>query len=561
MKLPAIAVVIWLALLLLPHSTTAQSSASALPAITLYTNARIYTNDPAMPWAEAMAVRDEQILAIVTGNEIRAVATKDSIVIDLHGRFVMPGFNDAHVHLSLAGQDLLGVQIAGVPSITEMQQRVNAAVAQHKDGDWITGMGWHQEQWPDKNLPTRQQLDAVSPRNPVLLYHLSGHIAIANSFALKLAGITKDTPNPTAGLIERDASQEPTGILKEDAAMNLVASHIPPPSMAQRRRGIELTVADAARSVVTSVQDNSDWDDFLVFRELKKEGKLTVRITEWLWYDFPLETLLARRRDGGTTDPWLKTGAIKLVDDGAIGTRTGALLAPYSDEPGNSGFLILPPDELRKRAIEWDKAGFQLAFHAIGDRATRVVLDAFQAVAKANGPRDRRDRVEHAWVVAPEDLSRFGKLNVIASIQPASNSMFSRWAVDRVGPERAKGLNAVASMLKDGVHLAFGTDYEEEPFNPMRGLFACVTRESLDDGPKTVWQPEQRLPLADCIRAYTSGSAYAEFEDGKKGELKAGEYADFVVLSEDITRISPPDYLKTEVLETVVGGRLVFQKM
>jgi len=341
--------------------------------------------------------------------------------------------------------------------------------------------------------------------------------------------------------------------------MQLVASHIPPPSAQQRRRGIELTIADAARSGVTSVQDNSDWEDFLIFRQLKVEGKLTVRITEWLWYDFPLKTLEDRRLEGGTTDPWLKTGAIKLVEDGAIGPRTGALLAPYSDDPGNTGILILPPEELSARAIEWDRAGFQLAFHATGDRGTRVVLDAFEAAAKANGPRDRRDRVEHAWVVAHEDISRFGQLEVIASIQPASNSMFSRWAVARVGPERAEGLNAVASMLKNGVHLAFGTDYEEEPFDPMRGLFACVTRESLDDDTKTVWQPEQKLSLAECIHAYTSGSAYAEFEDGKKGELRAGECADFVVLSNDLTRISPADYLKTKVLRTVVGGRTVYR--
>ena len=451
------------------------------------------------------------------------------------------------------------MQLAGVPSIADLQRRVKEAAAGHKAGERITGIGWHQEKWPDKKLPSRLQLDSITPQNPVLLYHQSGHIAIANSFALRLAGVTKDTPNPTAGQIEHDESGEPTGILKEDAAMQLVASHIPPPSMAQRRRGIELTIADAARSGVTSVQDNSDWEDFLVFRQLKDEGKLTVRITEWLWYDFPLTTLEDRRREGGTTDPWLKTGAIKLVEDGAIGTHTGALLAPYSDEPGNAGMLIVPPDELRARTIEWDRAGFQLAFHATGDRGTRVALDAFEAAAKVNGPRDRRDRVEHAWVVAPEDILRFGQLGVIASIQPASNSMFSRWAVEHVGSERAKGLNAVASMLKSGVHLAFGTDYEEEPFDPMRGLFACVTRESLDGGPKAVWQPEQRLPLAECIRAYTSGSAYAEFEDGQKGELRVGELADFVVLSNDITRIQPADYLRTKILQTIVGGRTVYR--
>jgi predicted amidohydrolase YtcJ len=559
MKVPFALRQINLVPLVLLTAISVQPACAAPAATVLYTDARIYTNDPAMPWAEALAVRDEKILVVGSAKEVRATAGRDSVVVDLKGRFVLPGFNDAHVHLSLAGQDLLGVQLAEVPSIAAMQRRVKEAVSHHKAGEWITGIGWHQEKWPDKKFPSRQQLDVVAPKNPVLLYHQSGHIAIANSFALEFAGVTKDTPNPKAGQIEHDESGEPTGILKEDAAMQLVASHIPSPSMEQRRRGIELTIADAARSGVTSVQDNSDWEDFLIFRQLKQEGRLTVRITEWLWYDFPLKTLEDRRREGGTTDPWLKTGAVKLVEDGAIGPRTGALLAPYADDPGNTGILILPPEELNARAIEWDRAGFQLAFHATGDRGTRVALNAFQAAAKANGPRDRRDRVEHAWVVAPEDIPRFGQLQVIASIQPASNSMFSRWAVERVGPERAKGLNAVASMLKNGVHLAYGTDYEEEPFDPMRGLFACVTRESLDGGPKVVWQPEQRLPLADCIHAYTSGSAYAEFEDGKKGELRAGEYADFVVLSNDITKIAPAEYLKTKVLRTVVGGRTVYQ--
>jgi predicted amidohydrolase YtcJ len=554
----------WLFPLALFSSAAQTSSTNPPPAIvtTLYSNARIYTNDPGKPWADTLAVRDEKILAVGTEREVLAMTGEKLIIVDLGGRFVMPGFNDAHVHLGLAGQDfLLGIPIMNVPSLAELQQRVKEAATKRTEGEWITGFGWDQEKWVRKEFPTRQQLDAVSPKNPVLLENLSGHAKIANSLALKLAGVTKDTPDPPGGKIERDATGEPTGILKEDPAMNLVAALIPPPTMEQRRRGIEFTVADATRSGVTSVQDNSDWEDFLVFRQLKNERKLTVRITEWLWYDFPLETLEARRREGGTMDPWLKTGAIKFVADGALRPRSAALLAPYSDEPSNSGFLILQPEELRERAIAWDKAGFQLAFHAVGDRGTRVVLDVFEAVANANGPRDRRDRVEHAWVVAPEDFPRFAKLNVIASMQPASTSSNDgRWSVQRVGPIRAKGVDAVGTMLKNGVHVALGTDYNGEPFNPMRGLFACVTRESLDDGPKSIWQPEERLTLADCIRAYTSGSAYAEFEDGKKGELKTGEYADFVVLSNDLTKVPPAEYLKTEVLVTVVGGHVMYQK-
>jgi len=371
--------------------------------------------------------------------------------------------------------------------------------------------------------------------------------------------VSKATPNPAGGEIERDAAGDLTGMLKEDPAMALVEKKIPPPTPSQRRKGIELVLADAAKNGVTSVQDNSAWEDFLVYRDLQKEGRLTVRITEWLPFQAPLERLEAMRREGGTTDPWLRTGALKMVTDGALGSRTAAMLAPYSDEPGSRGIFILAPDELRKLAIERDRAGFQLAFHAIGDRANRVALDVFEAVAKTNGPRDRRDRIEHAQVVAPEDIPRFGQLSVIASMQPSHETTDMRWAEQRVGPERAKGAYAWASLQKSGARLAFGTDYDVEPLSPLRGLYACVTRELPGGGPAGGWQPQEKISLAGCIRAYTSGSAFAEFADGKKGEIKEGEYADFVVLSEDLTKIPPSQYTKTRVLRTVAGGRTVFQ--
>jgi len=536
---------------------TSQAS-NATTAVTIYRNGRIYTNDPASPWAEAMLVRGEEILAVGDDDEVSALADAGAKAVDLEKHFVMPGFNDAHVHIAGAGEDWIAVRLNGVKNVAELQKRLAEGAAQHKGGEWIRGSGWDHTFWPDKKFPNRQQLDEVSPKNPVMLTHISGHVAVANSLALQLAGINKTTPNPAGGEIERDAAGEATGMLKEGAAMGLVDSKIPPPSMEQRRRGIELALADVAQHGVTSVQDNSAWEDFLTYRAIKNDGKLSVRITEWLPFAAPLGKLEQMRRDGGTTDPWLRTGALKMVTDGALGSRTAAMLAPYSDDPSTSGIMTMEPEKLRALAIERDKAGFQLNFHAIGDRANRVALDVFEAAAKANGPRDRRDRIEHAQVVAASDFPRFARLQVIASMQPSHQTSDMRWAEQRVGPERIKGAYAWATMEKFGIRLAFGTDYDVEPIAPFRGLYACVTRELPTGGPQGGWQPQEKISLDDCIRAYTGGSAYGEFMEGKKGELKAGEFADFIVLSKDLTKVEPNEYLGTKVLRTVVGGRTVY---
>ena len=539
-----------------PDKTKQVSDASAT--VTIYRNGRIYTNDPAAPWAAALLVRGEEILAVGDDDEVSALADAGAQAVDLEKHFVMPGFNDAHVHLGGAGEDWIAVRLNGVKSVAELQKRLAESVAQHKDGEWIRGSGWDHTFWPDKRFPNRQQLDEVASKNPVILTHISGHVAVANSLALQLAGISKATANPAGGEIERDAAGEPTGMLKEGAAMGLVDSKIPPPSMEQRRRGIELALADVAQHGVTSVQDNSAWEDFLTFRAIRHDGKLTVRITEWLPFAAPLVKLEQMRRDGGTSDPWLRTGALKMVTDGALGSRTAAMLAPYSDDPATSGIMTMEPEKLRALAIERDKAGFQLNFHAIGDRANRVALDVFEAAGKANGPRDRRDRIEHAQVVAASDFPRFARLQVIASMQPSHETSDMRWAEQRVGPDRVKGAYAWATMEKFGIRLAFGTDYDVEPITPFRGLYACVTRELPSGGPQGGWQPQEKISLDDCIRAYTSGSAYGEFMEGKKGELKAGEFADFIVLSKDLTKVAPSEYGGTKVLRTVVGGRTVY---
>jgi predicted amidohydrolase YtcJ len=395
------------------------------------------------------------------------------------------------------------------------------------------------------------------------------HVAIANSLALKIAGVSKDTAEPASGHIVRDPrTNEPTGLLQEGGARNLAFSHIAAPSSAERRRGIELVLADAARNGITSLQDCSyleitrdaaySKENFLIYQQLRKEGKLTARITEWLDFTLPLPKLEALRSDWGSTDPWLKTGALKAYLDGSLGSRTAAMLAPYSDAPGTSGLLQMDEAKLVPMAIERDRAGFQIAFHAIGDRANHVALDTFAAVVAANGPRDRRDRVEHAQVVAPEDFARFGQLEIVASMQPSHLLDDERWASDRLGPERARGAYAWRTMQQNGVHLAFGTDHPVEPLNPLRGIYACVTRE-LPQGSAS-WQLQESLPIKDCLRAYTARSAYAEFEEKRKGTVAPGMFADLVGYTADLNKVPARDLLTTKVKMTIAGGRIVFQQ-
>ena len=533
--------------------------AAAEPPSLLLINGVIYTGDAARPRVGAVAILGESIVAIGSTQELRQLAGPGTRIVDLHGRFAMPGFNDAHIHLASGGQAKLAVELEGARSLAEVQQRIRSRLGEYGANEWITGRGWDHTLWPVQKFPTRQDLDAVSRSHPMVFRRIDGHVAVANSLALRLAGITKGTKDPPGGSIERDAAGEPTGMLKENA-MGLVSEKVPPPNASQQRRGILLALADAAACGVTSLQDNSTWEDFLVYEQLKKEGKLTARITEWLPFLEPLPHLEEMRRRGGTSDPWLRTGVLKMVVDGSLGSRTAAMLAPYSDDPSSRGILRIGPEELKQMSVERDKAGFQLAFHAIGDRANRVALDAFAAVRAANGPRDRRDRIEHAQVVAPEDLGRFVELGVIASMQPVHQSTDMRWAEERLGPARLGGAYAWHSLLARGVPLAFGTDYPVESVNPMRGLYACVTRELPGGGPPGGWQPQEKVSLDECIRAYTAGSAYAEFEEGKKGQILPGQLADIIVLSADVTRISPREIFNTEVLQTFVGGRLVYEK-
>jgi predicted amidohydrolase YtcJ len=533
---------------------------SGAPADLAILNGVIYTGDSVKPRVEAIACRGEKIIATGTTAEIRKLVDAKTHVIDLHGGFAMPGFNDAHLHLGSAAQAKLTVNLEGAKSLAEFQKRIRERVATSKPGEWITGRGWDHTLWSPANFPTRRDLDSISTDHPMLFTHISGHVAVANSKALELAGITAATANPPGGEIEHDAQGQPDGMLKEGSAYGMVSRKIPGDTAEQRRKGIELALAEVAKYGVTSMQDNSSWQDFLAYGELKKNGKLTARITEWLPFDLPLERLQQMRTEGGTTDPWLKTGALKGFMDGALGTGTAALLAPYSDDAKTSGIIESHPDDLNKMSIERDKAGFQIAFHAIGDRGNRVALDAFAAVVATNGARDRRDRIEHAQIVAPEDFARFASLKVIASMQPSHETTDMRWAEKRLGPERIKGAYAWKTMLDHGVKLAFGTDWPVEVINPMRGIHACVTRQLPDGTPAGGWQPQEKISMDECISAYTVGAAYAEFEEGKKGQLMQGQFADVIVLSGDVTKIPAGDILNVKVLNTIVGGRVVYRQ-
>ena len=557
-----------------------------IPADLVLTNGIISTMDENHPRASMIAIRGESIIAVAynisdavkseQAAEVQALIGPNTRVIDLGGKFAMPGFNDAHIHLFGAAYAKLQIDFTGVKSIPEFQDRIRARLKDYKPGEWILGRGWDHTLWPGKKFPARQDLDSVSTDHPMVFGRLDGHVAIANSRALKIAGVTRATPDPPGGHIERDASSgEPTGML-EESAMSLVYGRIPRYSMEQRRRAVQLVMDEAVQYGVTSVQDNSvmdaddaanyGWQNFLVLDQLKREGKLKFHVTEWLPFLAPVSRLEEMRRFGGSStpenpgDPWLKTGQAKLIMDGSLGSRTAAMLAPYSDDPSTSGILEIEPDRLKQMAIERDRAGFQLGFHAIGDRANRVALDTFAAVLEANGPRDRRDRVEHAQVVEAVDFTRFGKLNVIASMQPAHLLDDERWATDRLGPERSRGAYAWHTMERNGVPLAFGTDYPVVPINPLRGIYACVTRQLTDGMPKRGWQPQERLRAKDCFRAYTVGSAFAQFEEQRKGTIAPGMLADIVVYPKDLNETKPSEILTISVVMTIVGGKIVYQQ-
>lgn len=506
--------------------------------------------------AQALAIANGKVIAAGSNEEIQRLKGPQTQVIDLGGRFVMPGFNDAHTHLASAGFEKLNVNLVGTKSLEEMEQRIAARAKTAGPGEWVLGEGWDHTLWPSQKLPTRQDIDAVTGDHPAIFTRVDGHIAVANTAALKAAGITAQTADPHGGKIDHDDNGEPTGILRE-TAQGAVRSKIPKPTPEQRRRGLELALQDAAQWGITSAQDNSEWDDFLIYEQLEKEGKLTLRLAEWLPFDAPVDELRQKREHHSAADSLLHTTMLKGFMDGSLGSRTAAMLAPYSDDAKNSGLPRYEPDALNQKAAERAVAGFQLGFHAIGDRGARMALNAFALAQQKSGKRDFRFRIEHAQVIAPEDFGKFKDLGVIASMQPNHLLTDMNWAEGRIGAARAKSSYAWKQFLDDGVVLAFGTDYPVEPITPFRGIYAAVTRKN-EAGTKEYF-PEQKLTIQQAIAAYTTGSAYAEFEENNKGILAPGMLADFVVLDRDITKVDPPEILKTKVLLTVVGGKTVYQ--
>ena len=527
----------------------------------IVSNARIWTVNAQQPEAEALAIIGERIVAVGSDKQIATWRGPSTKVIDARGKRVLPGFNDAHLHFVQAGLQLDQVQLTDARSPEEFAARIAAQARKQREGEWVLGGDWDEQNWNPPRLPTRELIDAATPSTPVFVNRHDGHEALANSQALKLAGITAQTKAPPGGEIVRDARGEPTGVLK-DAAMDLVDKVVPQPTPEQRRTAAKRALAHAASLGVTSVQHmNPERGDVAAYAWLAERGELTARI-----YNAPMETSwedqarIGLRRAFGST--FLRLGAVKGYADGSLGSATAWFFEPFLDAAGN-GLVSAEMQDLkafRARLIGADAAGLQLCIHAIGDQAISSVLDTFSEIEKTNGARERRWRIEHLQHVAPKDFERLERLSVVASMQPYHAIDDGQWAERRIGPERAKTTYAFRTLLDRGVRLAFGTDWSVAPLNPLLGLFAAVTRETLDGKHPGGWVPEQKITLAEAVEAYTLGSAFAEFQEKDKGTLAPGKLADLVVLSADIFRIDPHALRDAKVDLTMVGGKIVFQR-
>jgi predicted amidohydrolase YtcJ len=510
------------------------------------------------PPATAIAVKDGRVAAAGSDADVQSLIGPSTRVVDLHGRLVVPGFNDAHVHFLSGGFGLLSVDLRDARDEQDFVRRIAEHARTLPKGTWIQEGNWDHEAWPSRTLPTRQLIDAATPDHPVFVQRLDGHMALANSLALRLAGVTSASRDPEGGTIVRDAAGEPTGILKDNAA-ELVTHAIPEPSREMNLRAARAALKEAARFGVTTIQDNSSVDALRTYQDLRERGELTARFYVWR-YISAREPLEKAGLTTGLGDEWIRLGALKILSDGSMGSGTAAFFDPYTDDPRTSGLLLYPVPELERLIREADAAGFQLAVHAIGDRANSLVLDAFEKAAAANPPRERRFRIEHAQVVRKADLARYKRLGVIASIQPSHGIDDMRWAERRIGKDRARDSYNVRSFIAAGIPVAFGTDWFVEPLDPRLGLYAAVTREFPEGGPAGGWLPEEKIGLEEALDLYTRGSAYAELAEKEKGTLAPGLLADLVVFAADLFRIPPRQILTTPVDFTVVGGRVVFDR-
>lgn len=549
------------AILLLFMGLDQNAAAQQRPAAdVIITNANVWTVDRNHPTAQAVAILGDRIAAVGSSEEMDAWRGPQTRMIDAAGKLLLPGFDDAHVHFVPGGFQLDQVQLTDARTREEFVRRIAVQARKLRKGEWILGGDWDEQNWSPPELPAHDWIDAVTPDNPVFVERHDGHESLANALAMKLAGITAATKSPAGGEIVRDAQGNPTGIFK-DAAQGLFARAIPVPTQQARVRAARRALDYAASLGVTSVQDmDPEYADIEAYSILQERGELTARI-----YAAPLETHWQDQAKIGIRHSFgsdlLRIGAVKGFADGSLGSTTAYFFEPYVDAPNTHGLLsdeMQPISGMRQRLTAADKAGLQICIHAIGDQAISIVLDIFQDIQKTNGVRDRRWRIEHAQHMAPKDFQRFSQLKVIASVQPYHAIDDGQWAEKRIGPIRAKTTYAFRTFLDNGVHLAFGTDWTVAPLNPMLGLYAAVTRATLDGKHPNGWIPEQKITIQEAIEAYTMGSAYAEFEDKEKGSITPGKLADMVLVSDNILRIDPRAIRDAKVEMTMLGGKIVY---
>ncbi len=520
-------------------------------------NAKIWTGESEQPWAQALLARDGRLVVVGSNEAVREQLPQDIRLIDAGGRLLTPGFIDAHVHFLTGGFRLASVQLRDARTPQEFIARIRDFAAGVPEGTWILGGDWDHEQWGG-TLPHRSWIDSVTARHPVWVSRLDGHMALANSLALKRAGITAATPEVAGGSIVRDKNGEPSGIFK-DNAMDLIWPHVPDAPGHIKDRALQAAMSYVARQGVTSVHSMGTWDDLAVYERARNRGKLRTRI----YAVVPLSSWQKLRdkveRDG-RGDEWLRIGGLKGFVDGSLGSHTAAFFEPYSDAPDNSGLLLIEPDLLFERVAAADRAGLQVMVHAIGDRANDMLLTLFQRVRTQNGERDRRFRIEHAQHLRAQDIARFARLDVIASMQPYHAIDDGRWAEKVIGTERCRTTYAFRSLLENGARIAFGSDWFVAPPTPLEGIYAALTRRTLDGKHPGGWVPEQKISLEQALRGYTAAGAFAGFEEDTRGTLTPGKLADFVVIDRDLFAIPAEQIREARVDLTVVGGRVVFER-
>jgi predicted amidohydrolase YtcJ len=523
-------------------------------------NADVRTMTKNVPRATSVAIRGNKIVSIGDREKIEMRVGPKTRTIDAKGKLVLPGFNDSHVHFLDGGFSLSNINLRDAATPEEFARRIGDYAKKLPAGKWISGGEWDHEKWPGTPLPTKEMIDAVTPNNPVFVSRTDGHMGLGNSLALKLAGITKDTTNVHGGFIVRDEKGEPTGILK-DAAMEPIWKVMPQPDFADKVAAAKAASDFAASLGVTSVQDMSAGDDVGLYQALADRGELKVRIygmtpiTRW-------ESLAKKGVRANFGTPMVRMGGLKGFADGSLGSSTAYMFEPFSDDPKNSGLLgeqMFPEGIMLQRMIGADQAGMQLVTHAIGDRANYQILEYYKTVAEKNGTRDRRPRIEHAQHLRASDIPRFGAEHVVASMQPYHAIDDGRWCDGRIGDKRAKGTYAFRSLLDSKAILALGTDWTVAPLDPMLTIYAAVTRRTLDDKHPNGWVPEQKITVEEAVRAYTLGSAFAEFQDTVKGTISPGKYADIVMLDKNIFEMNPNDIPKAKVAMTIMDGKIVYQ--